>query len=268
MAVNQAFKSFGKIVATIFGAVIVVIGAVIAVFASVPIGIAVAVGAVLAILWNWKDEIGSVINGVINFFKNLPNHISNFLDKAGNIIGKFVDRAANFFKGLASNAGKFIQNIVDYILKLPGKITSAATDLAKATMEIGKSIVNGVVDGIKSIGDSIADTFFDLLPGPLGEAIKGVSSFGGGLVSGIQDVLTPNDFILTSGGKMIQPDKRDTIIGAKPGGPIMDGASGGGQVTVNINDPVMKEDVDVQRVVDEVEDRVNRNTRGRSGGLT
>jgi hypothetical protein len=75
-----------------------------------------------------------------------------------------------------------------------------------------------------------------------------------------------NDFILTGNGELIQPAANDTIVGFNGNGPIQPGG-GGGEVTVNINDPVMKEDVDVQQVVDEVEDRVNRDARGRTGGL-
>ena len=53
----------------------------------------------------------------------------------------------------------------------------------------------------------------------------------GGKVSGMEDVLkqwraggrpieTPDDFILTSGGRLIQPNSKDTITGSKPGGPL------------------------------------------------
>ena len=146
---------------------------------------------------------------------------------------------------------------------MPNKIINLVSNLVDAGFELGKGLVDGVIDGIKAIGGTLKDVFFSMLPAPLSAAIKGISRFGGDLLGGITDVLTPNDFILTSGGKMIKPHKDDTLIGTK--NPEQLGGGGGSTVNVNINDPVMKEDVDVQRVVDEVEDRVNRDTRGRSG---
>lgn len=265
-AVNKIFKKFGKIVGTIAAVVIAGIGVLIAAFASVPVGIGLAIGAVLALIWNFRDEIVNALQGLWQFIKKWTGKLIDALLWPFRYIYKKIV-GNSIIPDLVKDVKKWLGDMLNFITSLPSKIVSMAKNFADATVEIGKSIVNGVVDGIKSIGDSIGDTFFGFLPGPLATAVKGVSKFSSGLVSRIQNVLTPDDFILTSGGKMIQPASNDTIVGFNGNGPIQPGAGGGGNVEVNINDPVMKEDVDVERVVDEVEDRVNRDTRGRTGGL-
>lgn len=265
-AVNKILSKFSGIIKVAIAAVIAIIAVLVAVFVGTPLAIAAAVGAILAIIWSFKDEIIAVIKKVIDFVLNLPTHFSNALSSAGNLIDRFVKGAVSFFKDLWKDGKSFVGKLIDFITNLPNKIKNGLTNLGSVMMEIGESIINGVIDGIEGVGGSLKDAFFDQLPGPLSKAVKGISSFSGGLIGSIRDVLTPNDFILTSGGKMIQPASNDTIVGFNGDGAIQPGA-GGGNVTVNINDPVMKEDVDVQRVVDEVEERVNRDTRGRTGGL-
>ncbi len=269
-AVNKIFKKFGKVAGLIAGIIVVVIAVIIGIFASVPIAIGLAIGAVIAVIWNFKDEImaglkkaGKIVSGFVDsavqFFKKLPGRIRR---GASNL----VETVTGFFKDIKKDGINIIQGLIDFVTDLPSKIKNGLVNLGSAMSEIGKSLIDGIVDGIRSVGGKLKDVFFNQLPAPLSTAIKGISSFSGNLMGSITDVLTPNDFILTSGGKMIQPAANDTIVGFNGEGPIQPGG-GGGEVTVNINDPVMKEDVDVQQVVDEVEDRVNRDSRGRSGGL-
>jgi len=264
------FKKFGDVIGTVASIIVAAIGVLLAVFFSIPIGIGVVVAAAVALFLNFKDSIiktlknigrriGKFISGVVNFFANLGRKLGNLMSKIKIIIVKAI---AEFVKAGISK----VRGLIEFITSLPGKIINGLTGLASTMMQVGKDIVNGIIDGLQAIGHRIADVFMDLLPDPLAEAIGAVGSGVGNLIQGVQNVLTPNDFILTGDGKMIQPAADDTIIGLNGNGPIQPGG-GGGDVTVNINDPVMKEDVDVQQVVDEVEDRVNRDARGRTGGL-
>lgn len=266
-AVNKIFKKFGNVIGTLATVVVVAVAALLTPIIGLPVAIGVAVGALVALVWNLQDEIAAAFKNIGKGLSKLPEWFGKRLAAAGRAVNNWKKKIVRFFEGLWGGAKKQLDNLIGFIKNLPGMLLSPLGSIHNAMLEIGKSIVNGVVDGMTSIGGSIADAFFNMLPGPLSTAVKGISKFGGGLVSGIQDVLTPNDFILTGGGKMIQPASNDTIVGFNGNGPIQPGAGGGGEVTVNINDPVMKEDVDVQRVVDEVEERVNRDTRGRTGGL-
>lgn len=265
-AVSKIFKKFGKIAGVIVGAIVVALGILIAIFASVPVGIGLAIGALLAIIWHMRSEIGSAINKIVKFVVNLAKGFGKWLGKAGKKIGNFVKGVINWFKSLPRKINNFVSNAVKFIKKLPKKIKNIVSDLLEAGKKLGDNLIQGVINGIKALGGAVSDAFFGVLPEPLAGAAKGVTKFAGDLVGSITDVLSVNDFILGSDGKLIQPDKNDTIVGFNGNGAIQPG-QGSGNVEININNPVMKEDVDVERVVDEVEDRVNRDTRGRSGGI-
>lgn len=235
--VNSAFKKFGNVIGTIATLIVAGIALFLAPIIGLPVAVGIALAAVIAWFWNMRDEIGSAIGGAVDF-----------------VVGGV--------KKMWRKGKEFVSKLLDFILNLPSKIKNGLTDLGTAMLELGKKIINGLVDGIETVGNSLKNAIYNAFPSWLTGIVKGAASLSADVLSHVTDVLKPNDFILTSGGKMIKPHKNDTIIGTKNPGQL---GGGGGQVTVNINDPVMKEDVDVERVVDEVEERVNRDTRGRSG---
>jgi len=262
-AVNKVFKKFGNIAGVVATGVVGAIAVLAAPIIGLPAAILIALAAVIAMFWNLKDEIWSALKAV-------GRTLGGWATGAIDAIQGFVKGAKNtltnlpqIIKSAVDTGVEKLKTLLDFFINLPVKIAGQLSNINSAMIEIGKEMVNGVVDGIKSIAGNIKDAFFNALPPGLKQAVKGVSKFSSGLLNNIQGVLTPNDFILTSDGKMIQPHADDTLIGTK-NPENLGGGGGGGNVTVNINDPVMKEDVDVKRVVDEVEERVDRNTRGRS----
>lgn len=85
-----------------------------------------------------------------------------------------------------------------------------------------------------------------LIENKLGASVSDrmVQRVKGGKVPGMSDILKqwrtmqptverPDDFILTSGGRLIQPNSKDTITGYKPGGPIDKAGRGGASSVVN-----------------------------------
>jgi len=266
-AVNMIFKKFGKIVGTIAGVVIAIIGGIIAVFASVPIGIGLAIGAVLAIIWNFKDEIAAAIKGAIDWVLSLPKKFSKMARGAKQTITRFAKNFAGWIGGLVDDSIEKLKDIVNWFGNLGSKISSAVGNAASWLVSIGENMIEGLITGIKNMGSMITDAIAGLLPEKFKKALNAAADIGGKALNAVTDVLTPNDFILTSGGKMIQPDQNDTIVGFNGNGPIQPGG-GGGETNITVNDPIVREEQDISRIVDEVEKRIDRNTRGRSGGLT
>jgi len=272
-AVNMIFKKFGKVIGTIAGVIVAIIGGIIAVFASVPIGVGLAIGAVLAIIWNLRDEIASVFSKIGGFLSDLVDGFKNWLGNAGNTVKNFVSDVVGFFKSLPQKAKGFIDDLIDkgksivsWFGSLGSKISNAVSNAASWLVGLGENLIAGVINGIKNMASALVSAITNILPDPLAKAIKAAGTGVGNVVGGVKDVLTPNDFILTSGGKMIQPDQNDTIVGFNGNGPIQPGA-GGGETNITVNDPIVREEQDISRIVDEVEKRIDRNTRGRSGGL-
>jgi len=58
-----------------------------------------------------------------------------------------------------------ITGIIDFFTGLPGDIVSAIGNLGQTLFQKGKDLVQGLLDGIKSLGSSIGNFFLDLLPG-------------------------------------------------------------------------------------------------------
>jgi len=206
---------------------------------------------------------------VIDIIQGLLGMLGNFVSFLLNVFTLKFDKALQNVIGFWKNFVKTVMSLLDglFITDFLELLATAATRLFKGAVDLGKSVVEGIAQGIRNLGDVITDALTDVLPDGLvkilGDALGATGNPLGMLGSNLIDV---NDFILTGNGEIIQPAADDTIVGFNGNGPIQPGG-GGGDVTVNINDPVMKEDVDVQQVVDEVEDRVNRDARGRTGGL-
>ncbi len=94
-----------------------------------------------------------------------------------------------------------ITNLVDEIKKLPGKALDALGDLGTLLLNVGKDLIRGFIDGIKSmagsivtaIKDSITDKIPDFVKGALGigSPSKLMKQYGGwvseGLAIGISD---------------------------------------------------------------------------------
>jgi len=229
----------------------------------------------MAIGRRFSDEIRFAMDVAATMIMRLVTESIGLLKNLYTVLEQGSLAVLNIFTGNFDAAG---QNIKNMFGALAGAIMNILrglflTDIvemlalfSKSGFDAGKDFVKNLADGIISSHKMIINAIKSIMPGWMIEGLKmGVFGPAGFATGAAMDLVSVNDFIL-SDGKLIQPDKRDTIIGGKPGGPIAESA-GGGNVTVNINDPVMKEDVDVQRVVDEVEDRVNRDTRGRSGGI-
>jgi phage-related protein len=265
-AVNKIFKKFGKVVGLIAGVIVAIIGGLIAVFASIPIGIGLAIGAVLAIIWNFRDEIVNAIKGAIKWVLSLPKKFAEMKRKARRTILRFASSFAGWIGSMVDKGIDKLKDIISFFGNLGSKITNAVGNAASWLVDIGEDMIQGLIDGIKSMGSMITDAIAGLLPEKFKKALNEAAEFGSEALNAVTSVLTPNDFILTSGGKMIQPAANDTIVGFNGNGPIQPGA--GGETNITINDPVVREEKDLDRIVDMVEERIDRDTRGRSGGIT
>jgi len=240
----------------VLGALVAVAGALAEVFGEFPGLFKTVKNAIIFSMNAWVKNGIKVING----FKNILAGLLQFL------LGVFTLQFDEAFEGLKDIGTGLLQFFDGIFGELDDLLLSAAKSAFDRAMMLGKNIIRGTERGIRALGNLITDAFLSVLPPPIAGAVKGLSAFAPDLSGAIRDTISVNDFILTGDGKMIQPAANDTIVGFNGNGPIQPGG-GGGEVTVNINDPVMKEDVDVERVVDEVEERVDRDTRGRSGGI-
>lgn len=104
---------------------------------------------------------GNLLGKVIDYFVKLPGRA---LTGIGNI-GKFIwDGIRTGFTNLKTNVGNLLNDIVDFFRKLPGRIGRFITKIASAGLDIGRNLVQGILDGFKAAAGfalDIAGAIFD-----------------------------------------------------------------------------------------------------------
>lgn len=267
MGINKAFKKFGNVIGTVATLVAVAAAALLAPIIGLPAAIAIALAAVITWFWNMKEEIGRAIHKAIQFILNIPKMIGKMTAAFIRKVKKLGRKAKKWFNGVADKALDAVGVIITWFKNLPKKIINATSDIASKVQSVGKDIMDGIAQGIKNAPDAIMDAIKSVAPNWVVDVLN---KTGSAIQSGVSTVKTSagklfnlNDFIMTPNGDLIDYSRNDTIIGTQNPEAL---TQGGGKVEVNINDPVMKKDADIEKLVQEVEDRVNRSTRGRSTG--
>lgn len=222
----EMVKQFGEVVT---GAIMIV-GALLGVILGLPLAIPAAIVAVIGAFIVMRDEIGSVINSAIGFL-------------------------ADFLAAI----GKMVVDAVSWFASLPGKILDAASDILSVGKSLGKKFIRGLTNGIKALASGLKNAFFNVLPGPLAAAVKGVSRFAGDLVGGLTDVISVNDALITSGGKVIEFHQDDNIMAFQDSPPV----SGGGNITINFDKPQIDSEIDIDSLIERVKEDVEREMTGR-----
>lgn len=142
-------------------------------------------------MWNKAKEIGSnFLESVINFFRQLPGKVWEWLT---NTIAKVSEFASNLGSKAREAGVNMVDNIINAVKNLPSQMAS-----------IGSSIVEGVWNGITSMGSWIADK---------------VSGFFGGIVDGAKAALkinSPSKVFRDEVGKWIMPGVADGIEKGMP----------------------------------------------------
>lgn len=179
-------------------------------FSQVAAGIAIVAGLALAakfVISNWDkiagffiamwEQVKAVFNAGVEFVRGLIDNWFRILlaiatGGLSEIIGFFVrhwDKIKELVSGAVAAVVGFIvalpgraiaglvvgvPAIIGFFKELPGKIIGAFGDATKLLFNVGKDIIRGLVNGIKS------------LPGAVGDALKGVA---GGAVKGVKGLL-------------------------------------------------------------------------------
>ncbi|MGL5916015.1 MAG: phage tail protein, partial [Culicoidibacterales bacterium] len=112
-------------------------------------------------MWAKASEVASTfVNNIINFIKELPSKIWNWFTQT---ISKVINFGSDAGTKAREAGGKIVDNVINAVKNLPSKI-----------FDIGKNIVQGLWNGITSMGSWISDK---------------VSGFFGGIVDGAKSVL-------------------------------------------------------------------------------
>ena len=154
----------------------------------------------------YDTVIAPVVQWVMDKFEVLRGAVGTAIEAVKGVIQSLADRLAAFY-------GDYVQPMVDRFLRGFNRIKDTVTGLKDTILDAlkgagtwlvdtGKNIVQGLIDGIKSLASTIGDAFLNLIPewikGPFKVAL-GIESpskvfaeygqnIGEGLVEGIGDM--------------------------------------------------------------------------------
>lgn len=121
--------------------------------------------------------IGSMINGISN---NLPNILSTIVSLAGKMLSAIIQRLPEFIALGVKLIGSIISGIAKTIPQILSEIGSLIGQMVKSFTSfdwgsLGRSMIDGIVSGIKRAGGAIKDIMKNLAS----DAWKGVKKFFG-----------------------------------------------------------------------------------------
>lgn len=121
--------------------------AIIGVWNSIAAGIR-ALKAVITSVWNSiKNAISAAMNSIVSVVKSGISRVKSGIAAVGTVVTT-VRNAFNRAKTAVSTA---LSGVISIVKALPGKITSALGNLGSLLYDKGKSLVQGFINGIKSM---------------------------------------------------------------------------------------------------------------------
>lgn len=131
---------------------------------------------------NTKQGINDWLESVSTWFSELPGRVKQWLDDTIQRIAEWISSTGEQAKEAGS---QFLETVVEWIKQLPDKfkewfdaVIEFLKGLPSQLMDLGKNIMNGFFDGIKSIGEGIVGWF------------QGIADTIGGFLRGIWDGIT------------------------------------------------------------------------------
>lgn len=125
--------------------------------------------AFLSGVWNaLAGAAKAVWNGILGYFRWVLNLYKTIFTKAWEAIKGAVGAAWSGIKDAVVNAAR---GILDFIRSIPGRILDALGDLGGLLFDAGKSIITGLLNGLKSAIGSVWD-FVGGIPGKIAD-LKG-----------------------------------------------------------------------------------------------
>ncbi|MDR2372906.1 MAG: hypothetical protein LBD77_02130 [Bifidobacteriaceae bacterium] len=103
-------------------------------------------------LWNGITEFfANLWDGILNFVKSVPDKVLGFLSGLAALPGK----ALEWFGGVLASAKDKLGEVVSWVKGIPGKILDSLGDIGKKLFDSGKALVQGFLDGIKAVWDTL-----------------------------------------------------------------------------------------------------------------
>ena len=128
---------------------------------------AVGVAAINVVADNMRAKIAEVIASVVTTFIEWRNNTNAVINAIKGYFQQFADKV----RSTSSQA-------VGYVRDIPGKIKGAFSGAGSWLVDSGRRMIQGLIDGIKSMAGSVGNAIQNVIPFNVGGMIPGMS-FGG-----------------------------------------------------------------------------------------
>lgn len=248
-----------SIIATVLGFVLTVATAVIQGIWNVVTSVFGAIADFISYIWN---GIGDFFSGIFSWIGDLfSDGFGGLVGKVGQWFTQIWQNIVSLMGNIVSGVGDAIGNVVDWFLSLPGKVWDAVKGAARWLYDTGRQIIQGLIDGIKSMVDDLLSVIGVTTQGAINKAKSGFAvkspsrvfhqigvNVGQGLVDGLHsmvgDVAAAADAMVAGA----LPDDGGITLDANHAGELVGAGAGVGRGAVVVNQTnVMRPGTDVNQ---------------------
>lgn len=116
-----------------------------------------AIAMVVAVGWNTVVSVVSgAVSAVIGFVTGLVGSILGFI---GGLVGNVISFFISMWEGASRAVSDGINAVISFVGSLPGRIFDALSGAANWLFDIGKDIINGLINGARAVIDTVISTF-------------------------------------------------------------------------------------------------------------
>ena len=249
--------------AAVIAPIIMILGQLTAAAAAFGISVAALSGIIIAAVAAVGLIIGALLllerkTGVVSdLFEMLVDNLTDWISFISNVFAGEWEAAWDDITNILERTLGFWRDVLGRLFNwLIDAFTSLGPKLLGAGKNLGRFVINGIVNAIRSGASRLKDALMDSIPdislGGIGSSVGGsLPSFG------------VNDFVMT-GDRLLKTHPNDVIMGMRDPENLGARGDGDGGDTIVVKDPTVRDDRDIDKMVDEIEKRLDRKTRGRS----
>lgn len=188
---SQVWSGIKNILAGVWNAIkAIVLGALNILRAVIVAGLGIIKG-VFSAIWNAiKAVVSAAINGLVNIaraqfniLRSVVTTVSNFVrsaisagfNAARAVVSAVVNAIVGFVRNMANGVRSAVDSAVGFFRGLGGKISSAVSGFGSLLVSVGKNVIQGFINGAKSMAGSILSA----VTSPIKNAINGAKSLLG-----------------------------------------------------------------------------------------
>ena len=146
-------------------------------------------------------QIGrSLLNGIINFARQIPGRLWSFLMMAVQRLLSFqmsaIARARAAGQGIINGVINFIRQLPgrvgQYMMQVPGRIASAAGAAVSAAASLASQVVSAVTNGVVGVADAVYNEFIQIgskINQSVSSAVSAAASFGSDIKDAVLNAL-------------------------------------------------------------------------------